>query len=54
MHYRVKRRDDHGNVCTVPHDGVWYETLEEAIAVQQALEKHPHKQMYWIEDEEGG
>jgi hypothetical protein len=53
MKYRVKRQDDHGNVCTVPHEGVWYETREEASAVTQALEEHPHKQMYWIEDEEG-
>jgi len=53
MKYRVKRQDDHGNVFTVPHDGVWYEDLREAAAVKQALEHRPHKQDYWIEDEEG-
>ena len=53
MKYRVQRQDDHGNVCTVPHDGVWYEDLSEAAEVRQALEAHLHKQMYWIEDEEG-
>ena len=53
MKYRVKRQDEHGNVFTVPHDGVWYEHLAEAAAVKQALEHRPHKQDYWIEDEEG-
>jgi hypothetical protein len=53
MKYRVRRQDDHGNVFTVPHEGVWYEDLREAAAVQRALELSPHKQDYWIEDEEG-
>ena len=53
MKYRVKRQDDHGNVFTVPHDGVWYEDLSEAEAIKRALERVPHKQDYWIEDEEG-
>jgi hypothetical protein len=53
MKYRVKRQDDHGNVFTVPHDGVWYEDLSEAEAIKRALEGRQHKQDYWIEDEEG-
>jgi hypothetical protein len=53
MRYRVQRQDDHGNVFTVPHEGVWYEDLCEAAAVKQALERRMHKQDYWIEDEEG-
>jgi hypothetical protein len=53
MKYRVKRQDDLGNVFTVPHDGVWYENLADAIAVKRKLEHPKHKQDYWIEDEEG-
>ena len=53
MKYRVRRQDDHGHVFTVPHDGVWYEDLTEAEAVKRALAHRPHKQDYWIEDEDG-
>ena len=53
MKYRVQRQDDHGNVFTVPQEGIWYDTLEEAGKAKQILEKYSHKQMYWIEDEEG-
>jgi len=53
MKYRVRRQNDHGNVFTVPQDGVWFEDLSEAAAVKRALELNPHKQDYWIEDEEG-
>jgi hypothetical protein len=53
MEYRVKRQDDHGNVFTVPEEGVWYADLAEAEAVRRALEGRGHKQDYWIEDEEG-
>jgi hypothetical protein len=53
MKYRVRRQDDHGNVFTVPQEGMWYETFEEAIAIKQVLEEYHHKQMYWIEVEEG-
>ena len=53
MKYWVRRQDDHGHVFTVPHEGVWFEQLSEAIIVKQALERRGHKQDYWIEDEEG-
>jgi hypothetical protein len=52
MKYRVRRQDDHGNVFTVPHEGIWYDTFEEAVEAKQTLEQYPHKQMYWIEDDE--
>jgi hypothetical protein len=52
MKYRVQRQDDNGHVFTVPHDGVWF-ALSEAEALKRKLEGRPHKQDYWIEDEEG-
>ena len=53
MKYRVQRQDDHGNVFTVPEEGVWYEDLAEAEAIKRRLELRPHKQDYWIENEQG-
>jgi hypothetical protein len=53
MKYRVKRQDDHGHVFTVPHEGVWFERLSQAEAILRRLERVPHKQDYWIEDEDG-
>jgi hypothetical protein len=53
VRYRVRRQDDYGHVFTVPDDGAWYESLEAAAAVKQALDQHPHEQTYWIEDENG-
>jgi dsDNA-binding SOS-regulon protein len=53
MKYRVQRQDDNGQVFTVPHEGVWYDDLSEAEALKRKLEQSPHKQHYWIEDEEG-
>lgn len=49
----VRRQDDNGNIFTVPRDGAWYETLEEAVRIHRILEEYRHKQYYWIEDEEG-
>ena len=51
--YRVRRQDDNGNVYTVPHEGVWHDDLAKAEAIKRALEQRPHKQDYWIEDDEG-
>jgi hypothetical protein len=53
MRHRVRRQDDNGNVFTVPYEGVWYKCFEAAAAVKQKLEQRPHKQHYWIEDENG-
>jgi hypothetical protein len=53
MKFRVCRQDDNGHVFTVPHEGVWYEHVTEADAVKRALEQRPHKQDYWIEDDQG-
>ena len=50
MKYCVKRQDDHGNVFKTP---MWFTTLAEAVEVKEILEKYAHKQMYWIEDEQG-
>ena len=53
MKYCVRRQDDNGQVFTVPHEGVWYEDLAEAEAIKRTLECRPHKQDYWIGDEDG-
>lgn len=53
VRYRVCRQDDHGHVFTVPYEGVWYKCFEAAAAVMRNLEQRPHKQTYWIEDENG-
>lgn len=53
MRYRVRRQDDHGNIFTVPREGAWYESLDAAAAVKREFEHRPHKQTYWIEDEDG-
>ena len=50
MKYRIRRQDDHGNIFNA---SVWYEDLATAAAIKRELERQPHKQMYWIEDEEG-
>ena len=50
MKYRIRRQDDHGNIFTA---SVWYEDLAEAAAIKRELERQPHKQDYWIEDEAG-
>jgi hypothetical protein len=52
MRFRIRRRE-HGNVETVPNEGTWYTTVEQAAAVQRAFEKFPSGAEYWIEDEGG-
>jgi len=48
--YRVRRQDDHGHVFSASG---WYAQLTDAFAAKQLFDTLPHKQMYWIEDEEG-
>jgi hypothetical protein len=50
MKYHVRRQDDHGNIFNASG---WYENLANALRAKQRCEQYPHKQMYWIEDEEG-
>jgi hypothetical protein len=50
MKYRVRRQDDNGHVFNA---SMWYEDLATAAAIKRELERQPHRQMYWIEDEEG-
>ena len=52
MRFRIRRRE-HGNVETVPNEGTWYTTVEQAASVQRAFEKFPSGAEYWIEDEDG-
>jgi len=49
----VQNKMTMGMYLPVPHEGVWYEHLAEAEAIKRALEQRPHKQDYWIEDEQG-
>jgi hypothetical protein len=48
--YRVRRHGDNGNVFSVSG---WYEQFTDALEAKQLFDTLPHKQMYWIEDEEG-
>jgi hypothetical protein len=50
MKYRVRRQDDHGNVFNA---SIWFDNLADAITAKENREQFDHKQMYWIEDEEG-
>ena len=52
MRFRLRRRE-HGSVETVPNEGTWYATVEQATAVRRAFEKFPSGAEYWIEDESG-
>ena len=52
MRFRIRRRE-HGKVETVPNEGTWYTTVEQAASVQRAFEKFPSGAEYWIEDEGG-
>jgi hypothetical protein len=52
MPFRI-RRQEHGAVETVPNEGTWYETVEQAASVKAAFEKFPHGAVYWIEDADG-
>jgi hypothetical protein len=50
MKYRVKRQDDNGHIFEASG---WYETHMQAMAAKDRCEAYSHKQMYWVEDEEG-
>src|SRR5262247_1259166 len=52
MRFRIRRRE-HGSVETVPNEGTWYATMEQAASVRRAFEKFPSGAEYWIEDESG-
>jgi len=52
MRFRLRRRE-HGSVETVPNEGTWYATVEQAASVRRAFEKFPSGAEYWIEDESG-
>ena len=52
MRFRIRRRE-HGSVETVPNEGTWYATVEQAASVRRAFEKFPSGAEYWIEDESG-
>jgi hypothetical protein len=50
MRYHIRKQDDHGNVFNA---SVWYNTFAEALRAKERHEEYEHKQMYWIEDEDG-
>ena len=52
MPFRI-RRQEHGAVETVPNEGTWYQTVEQATLVKAAFEKFPSGATYWIEDADG-
>jgi hypothetical protein len=52
MSFRIRRRE-HGAVETVPNEGTWYATVEQAASVRRAFERIPSGAEYWIEDEGG-
>ena len=52
MRFRIRCRA-HGTVETVPNEGTWYATVEQAASVQRAFETFPSGAEYWIEDEGG-
>jgi len=52
MPFRIRRRE-HGAVETVPNEGAWYDTVEQAASVKAAFERFPSGATYWIEDAEG-
>jgi hypothetical protein len=52
MAFRI-RREEHGGVETVPNEGMWYNTVEQATSLKAAFEKFSSGATYWIEDEDG-
>ena len=52
MAFRICR-EEHGAVETVPNEGTWYNTVEQAASLKAAFERFPSGATYWIEDQDG-
>ena len=52
MAFRICR-EEHGAVETVPNEGTWYDTVEQAASLKAAFERFPSGATYWIEDADG-